>query len=319
MEMPAGLKNEIERRAAQVGVKALSAAAEAMSQAYRAEHGTGKRLVQGETAVLAYGAVRMPATYGAVYKALRLSMACYNGEVRSVLDVGAGTGAACWAAQALLPTYAAYTCIEREPAMLALGKGLMAEQEELCDAEWILADMTAGLGGQKADLVMASYTLNELTEQARTDMVSKLWEGTEGMLLIIEPGTPEGSRQLRAAREQLIAAGAQIAAPCPHTDKCPMTGEDWCHFTARIARSRLHKQLKGGDVPYEDEKFCFLAAVRGEAAPAQARILRHPNVQAGRVELTLCTAEGKRERRTVTKADKENFKRARKSEQGEAF
>ena len=207
MEMPAGLKNEIERRAAQVGVKALSAAAEAMSQAYRAEHGTGKRLVQGETAVLAYGAVRMPATYGAVYKALRLSMACYDGEVRSVLDVGAGTGAACWAAQALLPTYAAYTCIEREPAMLALGKGLMAEQEELCDAEWILADMTAGLRGQKADLVMASYTLNELTEQARTDMVSKLWEGTEGMLLIIEPGTPVGFAQLRKAREMLIALG----------------------------------------------------------------------------------------------------------------
>ena len=37
-------------------------------------------------------------------------------------------------------------------------------------------------------------------------------------------------------------AGANILAPCPHARPCPLAAPDWCHFSARVARSRLHRE-----------------------------------------------------------------------------
>ena len=51
-----------------------------------------------------------------------------------------------------------------------------------------------------------------------------------------------------------------------------MEPDDWCHFTCRVARSRLHKLLKGGEAPYEDEKFAFLAVARQPVRQAQVMI-----------------------------------------------
>src|SRR5207244_3373275 len=98
-----------------------------------------------------------------------------------------------------------------------------------------------------------------------------------------------------AARDLLVAAGLRIAAPCPHSADCPIgPGTDWCHFSARVSRSSLHRQVKGGSLPYEDEKFSYVAAVHPEARsaaprPAAARVLRRPQIRKGQVLLELCT------------------------------
>lgn len=82
-------------------------------------------------------------------------------------------------------------------------------------------------------------------------------------MVLIEPGTPEGYLRIREARGQLIDAGMTVAAPCPHDGTCPIeVGQDWCHFSARVSRSSLHRQVKGGSLPYEDEKFSYVAATR---------------------------------------------------------
>ena len=98
-----------------------------------------------------------------------------------------------------------------------------------------------------------------------------------------------------------------------------MEPDDWCHFRVRVARSRLHKRLKGGDAPFEDEKFCYLAVAKPGVAvrPAGARILRHPAKQAGFVELAVCTAAGTREVRRVTKKQGAAFRAARKADAGD--
>ena len=316
MEFPAELRAETERLLSEESTRSLASAAEGLSKRYRENNGSGKRLAVTRRDILAYAAVRMPATFGAVSRALELTADCLPEEQRSfgtVLDIGAGTGAASFAAVNTLEC-GEIVCIEREPEMAALGQHLT----EYCGvaATWQRGDITAGLSG-KAELVVCSYCLNELAESAVKRAVEQLWNSTEKLLLIVEPGTPEGYSHILGAREQLVGLGAHIAAPCPHENACPLTEGDWCHFTVRIPRSRLHKQLKGGDVPYEDEKFCFIAASRAETIPCAARVLRHPLVNSGRITLELCTRSG-REQRVVTKKSPQ-FKQARKSGAGDAF
>ena len=314
MEFPAELRSEIERLLAEESIDRLTAAAEDISRKYRSNDGSGKRLASGRRDILAYAAVRMPATFGAVSRALELTLECFpEGEFRTALDIGAGTGAATHAA-ALAAGVEEFRCIEREPEMLSLGRCLT----ELCgiNAQWVSGDITGGFDGN-AELVLCSYCLNELPKSARTAAVERMWESTARLLLIVEPGTPEGCANIMAARERLISLGAHIAAPCPHEKPCPLPEGDWCHFTARVARSRLHKQLKGGDVPYEDEKFCFLAVSREPAEPCTARVLRHPEINSGRIGLKLCTQEDIQEC-MVTRKDP-RFKAARKSDAGDSF
>lgn len=314
MEFPAELRGEVERLLSEENTEQLARAAEGISARYRENSGSGKRLVSVRRDILAYSAVRMPATFGAVSRSLELAFECFPDDgFSTVLDVGAGTGAATHAAY-LAADCGEFTCIEREPEMISVGKQLTEFWG--VPAVWKQGDITAGFD-EKAELVMCSYCLNELAESARKKAVERLWDSTRRLLLIVEPGTPEGYSRILSAREQLIALGAHIAAPCPHEKACPLPKGDWCHFTVRVARSRLHKQLKGGEVPYEDEKFCFLAASREDVSPCAARVLRHPRIDSGRITLRLCTADGAEERVVTKKSPL--FKAARKSDAGGSF
>ncbi len=313
MEFPSELRFAIEALMSGQDLRALTASAEGISKRYRSESGAGKVLVSGERDTLAYAAVRMPATFGAVSRALELTLEQCGAEMDTVLDVGAGTGAASHAAQ-LLTDCTDITCLEREETMISLGKKLMEARG--ITAQWVKKDISSADITQRADLVVSSYCLNELSPAARKKAVTKLWECTEKLLLIVEPGTPEGFSQLREARRVLTEMGGHIVAPCPHNGECPLPADDWCHFTARVARSKLHKQLKGGDAPYEDEKFCFIAVSR-ELCGGSARIIRHPRIDSGRVTLRLCTSKGIADR-MVTKKDP-LFKAARKSDSGDSF
>lgn len=317
MELPFTLKAAIEDRCAALPTGDLIAAARNISERYRNESGHGKRLLTEDVEALSYAVVRMPATYGAVSTALSHTLACFDALIRTVLDVGAGTGAATWAIREAIGA-ADFTCLEREEAMIRLGSVLMAEDEVLSGAAWVRHDLACAPVTQHADLVIASYALNELSAEKRAEVLRNLWDCADKLLLIIEPGTPVGFDQLRTARETLISLGGTVAAPCVHQGACHLPAEDWCQFTARVARSRLHKLLKGGDVPYEDEKFSYLAVAKASVAPAECRILRHPQKEAGRITLRLCTAEGICDK-AVTKKHGDLFKRARKADSGDAF
>lgn len=318
MELPFALKAAIEEKCAAHPTSELIAAARNISERYRNESGHGKRLLTQDVEALSYAVVRMPATYGAVSTALTHTLDCFDAPVSTVLDVGAGTGAATWAVREALEGPLDITCLEREDAMIRLGSALMAEDESLSQARWIRHDLAVAPVTQRADLVIASYALNELSEDKRVEALRDLWDCAGKLLIIIEPGTPVGFAQLRKARETLIALGGHVTAPCVHQGECPLPADDWCQFTARVSRSRLHKLLKGGDVPYEDEKFSYLAVAKEPARPAENRILRHPQKESGRITLRLCTAEGIQDK-AVTKKQGELFKRARKADSGDAF
>lgn len=200
--------------------------------------------------------------------------------------------------------------------MRAVGQRLMAEAGGV-QAQWAACDLTARESLPRAQLVCEGYMLGELEAAMRLPVAEKLWNACEQMLVLIEPGTPQGFANLRAVRAHLTALGAYVAAPCPAgSETCPMTGENWCHFAVRVQRTRLHKALKGGDAPFEDEKFSYLALTREPPVhPCRARLLRHAQIAPGRILLPVCEADGERTL-TVTKKDP-LWKRARKIRWGE--
>ncbi|HEX3155503.1 MAG TPA: small ribosomal subunit Rsm22 family protein, partial [Candidatus Angelobacter sp.] len=94
---------------------------------------------------------------------------------------------------------------------------------------------------------------------------------------------------------------------------------DWCHFSQRVERTSQHRQLKGGALGYEDEKFSYLVAAKISAPSTASRIVRHPGKHSGHIQLVLCTPGGKIEQNTITRSRKEAYKRARKAEWGDLW
>ena len=142
-------------------------------------------------------------------------------------------------------------------------------------------------GGQRH-----TYTVGEVSEAERVALAELMWTKTRDTLLVVEPGTPAGYRRIIALRQQLIALGAHVAAPCPHDGKCPLAAPDWCHFTQRLPRSRAHKQIKGAELPFEDEKFSYVALTRAAVTDRATRVLAQPVVTKVEVTAKLCTPEG---------------------------
>jgi ribosomal protein RSM22 (predicted rRNA methylase) len=239
----------------------------------------------------------------------------------SVLDAGAGTGAASWAALETWPAVEKVTWLDASPPFLALAARLAADAPgSLRNAESRRVDLTTGGEWPRSELVVASYALAEIAPDRQAAVVAALWDACDGVLALVEPGTPAGYGRILAARTGLITAGATILAPCPHHAACPLTGSDWCHFSVRLARSRDHRQAKGAEVPFEDERFAYLIAARPQVvgAPRAARILAPPRSGKPGIDLKLCGPHGL-EQRFVGRRDKAAHAVARRLDWGDVL
>ena len=323
MDAPEALRAALTTLAEEYPTRALAQAATLLSSAYRTtgdEHAPAA--ITSPVAAVAYAVTRLPATYAALAAALteaRLLLPAWRPN--TLLDVGAGPGVSVWAASGVWPSLARATLLEREPRMMAVGQRLLEEAPTACAVTWRQVDMAADwgrLGAVSFDLCICSYALNELPHDRRIPLVERLWEASGGALALVAPGTPAGFAAIREARAWLIGAGAHIIAPCPHADACPMSPGDWCHFSQRLARSRLHRQLKGGDAPFEDEKYSYVVAARMPGEAIAARVIRHPLVRPGRISLELC-APGGLALAEVTRSDRAAWRPAREARWGSAL
>lgn len=297
--------------------RTLARAYRELSDGYRAGAATPGDLSADQA--LAYLAARLPAT-AAVLSEVLAAVAAVRPDWRpaSVLDLGAGPGPATWAAAEAFPSVGTATLVERSAEMIRVGRRLAARSgaSAVRDASWVRGSVTDPLPGG-ADLLLASYVLGEIDPALRPRTLATWWAATTGELVLVEPGTPAGFARILAARDQLLAAGATVTAPCPSDAGCPMAGGDWCHFGKRLARSALHRTVKDAELGFEDEKYCYLAASRQQAAHAAARILRPPRVRPGHIRFTVCTAPTTREL-VVTRGRKDDFRWARKAGWGDA-
>ncbi len=312
--LPAALKAALDRELEGVRRAGLADRAAATSAAYRAGR-TSAATIKGAEDALAYALVRLPATYAACEAALSEARRMAPGFApTTLLDAGAGPGGGTWAAAEVFRLQRA-TRLDASPPFLALAGRLGAP----VPTEAVRADLTAG-GFQTADLVLASYALAEIAPADQARVLGALWAATTGLLVIVEPGASAGYARILAARAALIAAGARIAAPCPHETDCPLTGADWCHFAVRLPRSRDHLALKGAEVPFEDEKFSYLVAARPHVtlAPRTPRVLAPPRASKPGLDLKLC-AEGGLQNRFVGKRDRSEYARVRRLDWGDAL
>jgi ribosomal protein RSM22 (predicted rRNA methylase) len=290
-DLPPDLRAALDRLATGVSRKDLAARAAAQSQTYRT--GGGSRDIRTRDDALAYAFARMPATYAAAIAVFNALREVCDLAPRSLIDIGAGPGTAAFAAMQAFPSLADIRLVEANAVMRALGHELLAQSEQpALRAASYGARPDHNTNAAAADLVTASYVAGEIAPAECTAFARMLWASTAQVLVVIEPGTPAGYQRIMQVRSLLIAEGAHVAAPCPHDEACPLTAPDWCHFAKRLPRSRDHLQVKGAEVPFEDEKFSYVVLVRHPPVRIDARVLAPPVVTKGAVTAKLCTADG---------------------------
>ncbi len=269
---------------------------------------------------MAYVLARMPATFGSIKYVLNELKNRYNGRIHSILDIGSGPGTTMWAASEVFPE-AKITLLEQDSSLIALGKRLASKSHHalIKNTQWVAEDVLRREQFPESDLITVSYAMGEWPQSLWSEITKKLWASAKQALIIVEPGTMPGFNVIRHMRQQLINDGAQMVAPCPHTLQCPMPAEDWCHFSVRIERSRMHRHVKGGSLGYEDEKFSYVAVSKSYAELPNARILRHPLKRSGHVSFMLCTKDQGLINKIISRRDGELYKRARHLEWGDTL
>jgi len=320
-DLPPALRAAIDRELSGASRRDLAERTAATTAAYRAGRGSAA-VIKGRDDALAYALVRLPATYAACAAVFAEARRMAPGFApTTLLDAGSGPGGGSWAATEAWPSLAQVAWRDASAPFLDLAARLAAEGPQAVRAAGAeRADLTAETALPKADLVLASYALAEIAPAAQPGLVERLWAATDGLLALVEPGTPAGYARILAARDTLIGAGAHILAPCPHEAACPLVAPDWCHFSVRLPRSRDHRLAKGADVAFEDEKFAYLLAARpGLAAEARKfRILARPKAGKPGIAFKLCTADGL-EQRFTARRDKAAHAIARRLDWGDVW
>ncbi len=326
-DLPPILRLAADRLLEGVARKGLAERAGKISDAYRAGRTSAAVVKDGDDAT-AYVLARLPATYAACARTFdEAAQIVPDFAPTSLLDAGAGPGGAAWAALETWPGLAQASLLDSNRAFLDMSAALSTEAPPvLRDAHRLKGDLTAPDAWPRAELVVASYALAEIAPPRQAAMIKALWAACDGVLILVEPGTPDGWRRILAARDALIGAEAQVLAPCPHALACPIAApdwrqDDWCHFVQRLPRSRDHRLAKGAEAPFEDEKFIYLAAARPAVAATvrTARVLAPPRAAKPAITLKLCTPEGSAELHAVPKRDKPAFAVARRLDWGDAL
>ncbi|HEY8550511.1 MAG TPA: small ribosomal subunit Rsm22 family protein [Vicinamibacterales bacterium] len=314
------LRAAVEAELAGVSLRALEQAAAGLSRRYRAG-GRAATHAPAANERLAYIATRMPATAAALAVVLAETDRVLASAPATLLDLGSGPGTSLWPALDIWPSLTRATLVDRDAGMLEIGQRLWTRRDSpsSLEIEWRNAPLTGSDPLPSHDLVLLSYTIGELEARERETLCDRARAAARHAVIVVEPGTPAGYARVLDVRAQGIVAGLHVLAPCPHDAGCPLAPlNDWCHFAARVERSRAHRLIKGGALGWEDEKFSYV--VLSTHAPdrrARARILRHPIKGSGHVNLRLCAADGLRDVTVGRRSDE--YRVARRAEWGDRW
>ena len=273
---------------------------------YKNKSGQGNSLINSNEDSVVYAISRMPATFGVILTLLnQLKEQGFFDEIKSVFDVGSGTGAGFFAAQNFDENIE-ISLFERDENMINMFNSLN-ENKKVNKFDLIKDNFSS-----KADLVMSCYVLSELDDKNRLLVADKLLNASNKYLLMIDTGTPEVFEKMMKIKTHLEGCGAVVVAPC-RSKKCELKN-DYCQFFARIERTSLHRMIKDAKLPYEDEKYFYLLFSKEQTTNKdnKSRVIRRPIISQNMVELVLCSENGV-EKKVYTKKQKEDYKIAKKT------
>ncbi|KAN0050175.1 hypothetical protein ACTA71_003281 [Dictyostelium dimigraforme] len=322
-------------------------------------------ITYGKGQVLAYISHRMPGVYACTHRVFsEINTRLPNFKPTSLLDYGSGPGTVLWSADTIWgDSIQRIRAIEPSTYMSDVAKKLLeGNTNRVKWSPYLNTDQLKRIDGtipltEQNEMVTASYVLSELpSQEARNNLVLELWSHVKpsGILVLIEPGTPIGFGIIKEARQLILDEGyeeislhkstkAQVVAPCPHSDKCPMGSLSWCHFSQRVERPVFQKLAKGphSTMPFEDEKYSYivLSKVVHSSIPNQlekqsqiypkeelepiknwSRLIEAPLKRGGHVIMDVCSPNGSLNRVTVARSHgKKIYKESRKSFWSDAF
>lgn len=316
--LPLKLSNAIDRELAPLNMDKLKAACADLTQRY-----AQGQFIDNQLHRQAYIAARLPATYGVLQDVFR-RIEPFLKPVKSLLDLGAGVGSLAWAAHETIANLERVTLFEKDVEFLRLGQHLTQENLHPLQLAWCRHDITKEDIFPSHDAVVLSYVLNELSLNEQAHVLEKAYEAADNLLILIEPGTPESFGHILKARQLLTNLGANIIAPCSHNASCPLAprfieGKDWCHFSVRIPRGKYHTRAKDAALPYEDEKYSYLAVSPHPISEPKARVIKAPIRKTGHVILDLCMQNTELERRIISKSNEKIYPKARDIDWGDEW
>lgn len=275
---------------------------------------------------------RMPYTYHVGQRiSMEIAKKIPDFKPDSILDYGAGLGSCIWAAHDVFTDATRLAAVEPNKDMRRLGKFLTTMGKLKKEILWVESlTMIPGTGSDrgKFDLIFLSHVLQELsTAKIRQLLIDTLYSrlNENGILVVIEPGSPKGFRFIYDLRRWVIEKpreDASIVAPCPHHMECPLASQrnSWCHFSQlsyKWSRDIFPKLPKQKDI--HNEKFCYLVIKKGKTPNVEFkteeeteidqeksyfwdRIIRPVIKKQKHHIMDLCTTKGKLERRIIAKS-----------------
>lgn len=294
---PDSLQQILARLAQGHSLSRLAQDYDRLSNAYR----TQKAPRQFEpTEALAYALARMPATFAAnqrAFETLHQRYPAFFSAIKTVADLGSGPGTASLALQHFSPIPRTYHLVERDRAMIALGQNFSPAFPHTSTIHWhnhLLSN--PNLPVPIVDLIILSYSLGELSSTQQSILLALAWAKIRHGLLLVEPGTSVGARTIQVVREFAHHQSATILAPCCHAGVCPLAQlsdqpASWCHFSVRVARSALARQIKQASQGWEDEPFSFLALLK-PASPLLTSLATLPSTAGRLLDQPIKTSRG---------------------------
>jgi len=148
--------------------------------------------------------------------------------------------------------------------------------------------------------LILSHVLGELTSASKQS-IQKLARQA-AIVLWVEPGTPELSRELISFREELRAEYS-IIAPCPHANQCGLlakgTERHWCHFFASPPQEVFHSAFwrefsKRLRIDLRSLPVSFLALQKPpiESRVTESRMIGRARDYKGLVKALVCESAG---------------------------
>ncbi|HOO51009.1 MAG TPA: small ribosomal subunit Rsm22 family protein [Alphaproteobacteria bacterium] len=320
-QFPHALRSRIEEAVqASTSRDQISRSAVDVSERYRRVQG-GSLQMKNLSEAMAYLVARLPATFSANARVMEeVARLLPDFSPKTILDVGAGPATASLAASMEWEAEQ-FTLLEPNKFLREVGHDFITP-EISGNVSWVekdLSGVSSFEGG--ADLVLASYVLNEVAPKSWGKVIADLWSKCRGVLIVVETGTPFGFSVVHAARASASTLdGCYVIGPCPQTGACPLAGDEnrWCHFSVRVERSKFHKQMKeGAQLGYEDEKFSWVALSRFPATLPDYRVIGHPSL--GKViQLQVCGADGMAKTLEIAKSSP-HYKQAKKCSWGDSL